>query len=88
MTEAGADHQGNSRSAWSAVQKTTDDMFICASGKVSGPGASVSGKACGAKNSVQAFNQDGFTNGIAVEACSVPAWGSKRCLSTTVSKPM
>jgi hypothetical protein len=37
---------------------------------------------------VQAFNQDGFTNGINVEACNVPAWSAKLCLSTIVSKPM
>jgi hypothetical protein len=80
-------HQGNSRSAWSAVQKTSTDIFICASGKVSGPGASKSGQTC-ASNGVQAFNQDGFTNGINVEACSLPAWSAKLCLSTIVSTPM
>src|SRR3990170_6427771 len=45
-------HQGNSRSAWSAVQKTSTDIFVCASGKVSGPGASKSGQTC-ASNGVQ-----------------------------------
>jgi len=80
-------HQGDSRSAWSAVQKTVNDIFVCASGKVSGPGASKSGQTC-ANNGVQAFSEDGFTNGITVEACSVPAWSPKRCLSTTVPKPM
>lgn len=82
------DHQGNSRSAWSAVQKTVDDIFVCSSGKTSGPGASASAKACGAKNSMEVFNEDGFTNGITVEACYVPAWSAKRCLSTIVSKPV
>jgi hypothetical protein len=80
-------HQGDSRSAWSAVQDTSSDIFLCASGKVSGPGASTSGQTC-ATNGIQAFNEDGFTNGITVEACSVPAWSAKRCLSTTVSKPL
>ena len=70
------------------MQKTVDDIFVCASGKTSGPGASASAKACGAKNSVEVFNEDGFTNGITVEACYVPAWSAKRCLSTIVSKPV
>jgi hypothetical protein len=82
------EHVGNSRSAFSAVQKQVDDLFVCATGKTSGPGATASAKACGAKNSIEVFNEDSFTNGIMVEACYVPAWSPKRCLSTTVSKPV
>ena len=81
------EHLGNSRSAFSAVQKQVEDIFVCASGKTSGPGATASAKACGAKNSVEVFNEDSFTNGITVEACYVPAWSAKRCLSTTVPQP-
>jgi hypothetical protein len=79
--------EGDSRSAWAAVQKTSSDLFLCASAKVSGPGASASGQTC-ASNGIHAFSQDGYTNGISVEACHVPAWSPKRCLSTIVSKPV
>lgn len=81
-------HQGNSRSAFSSVQKTMvkDDLFVCASGKVSGPGASATGQTC-VNNAVQVFNDDGFTSGMTVEVCRT-SLVPKRCLSTSVPKPM
>jgi hypothetical protein len=63
-----------------------DDIFVCASGTVSGPGATTTGQTC-VNNAVQTFNEDGFTAGIAVEVCRTSIL-PKRCLSTIVPKPM
>jgi hypothetical protein len=80
-------HSGNTRSAWSSLQKTSFELAGCSSAKTTGSvSGTISGQTC-VPLSVTTFHHAALDGYVTVQACHTPKSGPKRCLTMSVSEP-